>query len=544
MAESLVASVESMLKEESWTRATISNYTQNDLKGLAAIVEQAKTENVIDELYEICEEHLTHTKDSIIALYLSGIFSLQKGSLDNTHLINLIDIFQKNHKENIVNYLCDSILADDPNNKFALRTLANIYAAANDDKVWDLYAKLIKVDYSEADLVKTMAEHFEEIGDQAKAIEFYKKALLRYINISNYNAVKEIWTKLINYIPSEIDFFQLAKRKIAKNIGEGRTTTLMQDLYKWYKDNQKWDIAIDILKQNLEIDPKDSWARKELADCYRGKYASHSHLEEYIKNSNLTQSYRNVFEAITDFEKHIAFDKNNFVFHNNWGVGIIRKLDNDKLFINFGKKVGIKEISLKLAVSALKPLSKDHIWVKKATTPKDQLVKDVKENKVEILKTIIKSFDNNCDFKKIKAELVPSILTPSEWTSWNTAAKKILESDSSFGVNPNDINMYMVREHQISPEEKLKNEFTAQKQFFARVDILMKYVASTDTDISSDLFAEMYSYFTGYLKSISRVSDQVLASYLLVKYIGSVNKQLAELSTAGSKTRDIFKLLA
>ena len=40
--------------------------------------------------------------------------------------------------------------------------------------------------------------------------------------------------------------------------------------------------------------------------AYTGKYKGHSHLDEYIKSSNLNQNYRNVFEAINDFEKHIA----------------------------------------------------------------------------------------------------------------------------------------------------------------------------------------------------------------------------------------------
>lgn len=525
MSENLVESVQGMLKEETWTRATISNYTQSNLKELAGIVEKARNENVVNELQAICEEHLLHSKDSIIALYLSGMFSLRKGSLDNSQLVTLVDIFQKNHKENIVNSLCDDILADDPNNRFALRTLAEIYLSENNDKVWDLYKTIIKVDFEEADLVKTLAEHYEKLGDTETAIDYYKKALLRYINAANYNAVKEIWAKLIEYIPNEIDFFQLAKRKITKSLGDVKTTILMQDLYAWYKKNEKWDIAIDILKQNLEIEPKDTLARKELADCYRGKYASHSHLEEYIKSSNLTQSYRNVFEAITDFEKHIAFDKGNFVFHNNWGVGIIRKLENDKLIINFGKKVGIREISLKLAVSALKPLAKDHIWVLKATMKPEDLAKKVKDDKTWALVTIIKSFDNNCDFKRIKAELVPAVLKDKEWTSWNSAAKKKLETEPIFGVNPTDINMYTVRENDITPEEKLKNEFTAQKQFFARVDILMKFFDNELTDKSSEFFSEMYSYFTGFLKNISHVTEQVIGSYLVVKHISAQDKQ-------------------
>ena len=524
MAE-LIQTVQDMLKEETWTRATISNYTQNNLQELANIVEQAREGNCINEVQEICVEHLSHTKDSIIALYIVGILNLKNGTLDNSELVTLVDIFQKNHKENIVTYLCQSILDDDPNNKFALRTLADSYLAENNDKVWELYATLVRIDFTEADLAKTLAEHFEAISDTDSAIDYYKKAILRYINAMNYNACKEVWSKLVQFIPEEIDFFQLVRRKISKTMGDLKTTTLMQELYNWYKDNQKWDTAIMILKQNLEVEPKDTWARKEITDCYRGKYANHSHLEDYIRSSNLSQSYRNVFEAINDFEKHIAFDKGSFVFHRAWGVGIIRKLENDTLTINFGKVAGIHEMKLAMAVTALKPLTKDHIWVLKATKQKDELSKMVKSDKKWALTTIIKSFDNNCDFKRIKAELVPAILTTAEWTSWNTAAKKILDSDSAFGVNPNDINMYTVRDHEISPEEKMSNEFKAQKQFYARVDILMKFFESDLTDKSSELFAEMYSYFTGFLKNISRVTEQVIGSYLVVKYVSSIDKQ-------------------
>ena len=557
MAENLVQSVQEMLKEETWTRATISNYTQNNLKELSAIVEKARQENCVKEILEVCEEHLSHTKESIIALYLSGMLSLQFGMLDNSSLETFVDIFQKNHKEAVVKNLCEDILEEDPNNKFALRTLASCYLAENNPKVWDLYITLVRIDFSEAGLAKTLAEHYEAEGDTDNAIEYYKKAILRYVNANNYTASKEIWTKLVSYIPEEIDFFQLIRRKMAKCFGEIKTTILMQELYTWYKDNEKWDIAIDILKQNLEIEPKDTWARKELADCYRGKYKNHSHLEDYIKSSNLTQSYRNVFEAINDFEKHIAFDKGSFVFHRNWGVGIIRKLQNDTLTINFGKPAGIHEMSLKMAVTALKPLSKDHIWVLKALGTvevdgkKIPLVQKIKQDKEWTLKTIIKSFDNNCDLKRIKAELVPSILTAGEWTTWNSAAKKILESNASFGVNPNDINMYTVREKEISTEEKFSNEFKAQKQFFARIDILMKFFDSDLTDKTSELFDEMYSYFTGYLKNITKINEQILASYLVVKHIGAIDKQFAfpvketfaEIYRRIENPREIYELL-
>lgn len=521
MSEELVKSVQDMLNEEKWTRAAISNYSKNNFIELASVVEQARTQNCVDEIKAVCDDHLAHTKNSIIALYISGMLALKKGALDNSALVTLVDIFQDNHKSNIVTYLCETILADDESNKFALRTLADCYREEGNEKVWEIYETLVRIDYEEADIAKLLAERYEKQNDIETAIDYYKKAILRYINtgVNAMNQIKEIWSKLVSLIPDEIDFFYLVQRKIAKSISEDRSALLMQELYEYYKANQKWDTAIDILKLNLSIDDKDMWARREIVECFRGKYAGHSHLEDYIRVSNLNQNWRNIFEAISDFEKHIAFDAKNFVFHRSWGVGVIRKVEGDLLTINFGKKYGIREMSLKMAISALQPLAQDHIWVLKATKPKETLAKMVKDDKAWALKTIIKSFGNNCDFKRIKAELVPCVLSAGEWTSWSTAARKILDTDPMFGINPNDINMYTVREHAISQEEKLSNEFKAQKQFFARIDILMKFAQEADTE--SELFTDMFSYFTGYLKSFSAVTEQIIASYLVVRRISA-----------------------
>ncbi|MBQ6781772.1 MAG: transcription elongation factor GreA [Treponema sp.] len=567
MSEELVTKVQEMLKEETWTRATISNYTRNNLNELAGIVEKAKDENCIDEIKALCDEHLSHTKDSIIALYISGILGLTKGTLDNSALVSLVDIFQKNHKENIVIQLCESILDTDETNKFALRTLADSYSKDNDhkDKVWDLYEKIVRLDTDDAEVAKLLAEHYETLTKDggltdtekkdalAKSVNYYKVAILRFVNARNYNGTKELWEKLVECIPEEIDFFLHVQRKVSKAISPEKSAFLMQDLYdKYYKPSKKWDTAIDILKLILAIDPKDIKARREITECYRSKYADHSNVEEYIRSSNLSQSFRNVFEAINYFEKHIAFDAKHFVYHRTWHVGIIKSVEKDMLHIDFAAN-GMHDMSLDMAVDALQPLSNNHIWALKARKSKEWLaelakgdnaadkakseakaakkddkdiaaaVKDAKTKaKAKMLKIIIKSFNNSCDLKKIKAELVPSILTAGEWTSWSADAKKILETDPSFGVNPNNINEYIVRTGKISQEQKLNNEFMAQKQFFARIDILMRFLDDETTDKDSDLFADMFSYFTGFVKSFASTNvanEQVVASYLVTQKV-------------------------
>lgn len=571
----LVLKVQEMLKEATWTRASIGNFTKNNLIELAGIVEKARAENCTNELQQLCDDHLSHTKDSIIALYISGMISLYDGALDNSNLVALTDIFQKNHKENLVTYLCDEILSDDPNNKFALRILAESSREAGSDKMWDLYTQIVKLDFEEADMARALADHYEQLAltesDEEKSkklmkesISYYRKALLRYIAAKNINSVKDVWSKLVQLIPEEIDFFTLAKNKIAKTISEGRSIDLMKELYEWYKNNKLWesnkkllDTAIDILKQNLEIDPMDKWTRKELVECYREKYADRANMEDFIRQSNLTQDFRNVFEAINDFEKHIAFDKGSYVYHRQWHVGKIKKVENDTLTINFGKKNGVRPMSLKMAVQALTPLTEDHIWVLKATKKREDLAKQIKDDKVWALKTIIKSFDNNCDLKRIKAELVSqtnpaaSILKPSEWTSWNTAAKKILASDPAFSVNPNDASFYTVRARELNQEEKLSNEFKAQKQFYPRIDILLKYIENDECDRTSESFNEMLSYFTGYLKAPQKIGEQEIVAYLILEHITSIDKNIivpvkysfGELYSKIEDPREIYKLL-
>ena len=531
MAEELIKSVQEMLKEASWTRAEIGNYSKEKLAELAGIIVQAQDEGCLKELENVCNEQLAHSKESIIALYIAGMIALRNGALDNSKLTSLVAIFQNHHKEAVVEYLCTSILDIDPNNKFALRTLADYYRTSGNDKIWDIYEQIIKLDFEEADIVKALVEHYEAIGNAEKSTEYCKKAILRYVNAGNVSATKEMWTKLVQLIPQEIDFFQLVKRKATKTLGNDKTAGLLEELYTWYKDNENWDTAIALLKEILTLDPKDNWARREITECFKKKHGAHSHLEDYVKSSNLTQNFRNVFEAINDFEKHISFDVNSYVHHRSWGVGIIKKLENDMLTINFGRRSGIHKMSLKMATGALEPLAKEHIWVLKATVKKDELTKKVTSDPVWALKTIIKSFNNNCDLKRIKEELVGTILTPGQWSSWNTKAKAILEKDASFGVNPDDISKYTVREHEISLEEKLSNEFKAQKQFFGRIDTLMRYVDKDETDKTSEMFAEMFGYFTAYLKPLSfgdtvKINEQIVASYLVVNHVAAAIPQL------------------
>jgi transcription elongation factor GreA len=517
-AGALLKNLQEMLNEEKWTRATLGNYSTNQFKELDVILKNAREEKAINELKKNCDTHLTHTRNSIIALYLSGMVALSRQIIDDSAMINLVSIFLDNHKWGIVKYLCERIL-DYGESKFALRTLADCHKNDNEeDQVYAVWERLVKADFEEADIAKALAEHYEKQGKKEEANDYYKKALHRYINKSNFANVREIWDKLLVSNVDDIDFFMHIQKKIAKSISEDKAVVLLNDLYAKYK-NIDIDISITILKIILEYDEKDVQGRREIIECFRKKYAEHSQLEEYIRISNLSQNYRDVHQAISDFEKHIAFDKGNYVYHRTWGVGRIASIQSDEISVDFAKKRA-HTMSLKMAVDALQTLSKNHIWVLKATKKKEELKDKVKTDFIWTLKTIIKSFENACDMKKIKAELTPALLSAGEWSTWNGKARDILKSNPEFGVSPDNIDIFTVRDRPISVTEKYYNEFSAQKNFFDRISIMRDFFNSEETSSDSEYFNEMLSYFTSFLRSASDTTEQI-ASYLLLKEISA-----------------------
>ena len=191
MSETLENSVREMLKAETWTRAGIANFTNSNLAELFSILEQAHAEASENAIKEICDEHLIHSKDSIIALFFSGMIALRLGSVDTTSLTSLFEIFENNHKENLVEEVCNTILDKDPNSKLALRKMAELNKN-DDNKVCEIYEKLIKLDFEDPELPRFLADYYAKQQNQEAAISYYKKALLRYIAAKNLPMAKPV----------------------------------------------------------------------------------------------------------------------------------------------------------------------------------------------------------------------------------------------------------------------------------------------------------------------------------------------------------------
>ncbi len=197
MSEDVTGKLNQLLNEEKWTRATLSAYTANNFRELDQLLETGRGADAEAEMLEVCEAHLEHAGNSIVALYVSGLISLSRRIVDDSNLIILVNIFVDNTKWNIVEYLCERIL-EYGENKFALRTLADSYVSKDEaEKSFHVLERLIKVDLEDADTAKALADHRLAADDIDGALEYYKKALHRYINRRSYTHIKDTWDTVI-----------------------------------------------------------------------------------------------------------------------------------------------------------------------------------------------------------------------------------------------------------------------------------------------------------------------------------------------------------
>ena len=525
MSEDVTGKLNQLLNEEKWTRATLSAYTANNFHELDQLLETGRGADAEAEMLEVCEAHLEHAGNSIVALYVSGLISLSRRIVDDSNLIILVNIFVDNTKWNIVEYLCERIL-EYGENKFALRTLADSYVSKDEaEKSFHVLERLIKVDLEDADTAKALADHRLAADDMDGALEYYKKALHRYINRRSYTHIKDTWDTVIELQPDDLEGLLQIHAKVVNLLGGERAVSLLEALYPHYKEAGNWDSAAHILKKILSHDPRNQAARSEIIDVYRQRYADHSHLDEYIELSHLGQSWKNVHEAIADFEKHISFDEGNYVFHRTFGLGRIKSIADDQFTIDFLKKRG-HGMSLKMAVASLQILTRDHIWVLRATMPREELTAKVKEDHSWALRTIIRSFDNSADMKRVKAVLVPRILTPGEWTKWSTTARRLLKTDPQFGNVGDKLDQFSVRETPITFEEKTFNKFRAEKDFFHRLQALEDFLEHGEPH--SEYLPEMVQYFASLLRpEIGSVApEQAIASFLIVDRLSASHPHL------------------
>ncbi len=505
-------SVQDILNEEKWTRSTIENYSKKNFESLDEYINKAFDDKIEDDLYDICLDHISHTQQSITALYIIGIISLKKDAFDLSALHKIINQFREYKKNTIVEYLSYKIL-DMEEDKFVLNTLKDIYELeGKTDKLHDIWERIVKIDYNNGYIAKKLAELKLEEENEEEAINYFKTALKRFTRKHKMSEVSELWEKMLEFIPNDKDFFYYIEKEIAKE-NELDAAELLKKNLDYAEINDNIDYAIELLIKILRYNPKDKEIRERLVKNFRVKYTDHSQLEECLKSSSLNQTWKNFEVALDEFQKRISFDIGNYVHHRSWGIGKITELTETHMIIDFPKKKNHK-MSLKMALSSLMVLPQDHIWIIKKNNV-EELKDDSPEGIEKTLKILLKSLNNQASRKDIKSEMVPDIIPQKSWTKWWTKAKKVIKTSDIIGQSPSKKDVYILRENPLSFEEEALKNFQSVSNFDDRLKIFLDFLDTKKND-NSEAMIEMLEYFTETCNKSETLDDRVIKSYLLL----------------------------
>ncbi len=520
-----------MLSEEKCSVAQLQAYDISYFTEWDNKIKTIGSEDLI-EAKQVCDDFFEEHKNSVIARYVSGMITLfTRPQEDNIAFLDLISSFTQVNQWELVEYLCQKILGV-KESKPALRLLASCYEALGKEKEkYEVWERIIKVDYSETDILRQLADYKFSLSetsnaDKELAITYYKKLLNRLMTKNDAGQIKECFPILVSLISDDFGYLVGVCERVATHVGNAYAVALLNVLADNFNDNI--DELITINKKILEYSQDNLAARNSLVQCFKIKYKDHGRLETCLTHSKIAdKNFKLVLHAIEDFETNIAFDKGTFVFQKSTGrIGRISSISDDEVLIDFagqGKKSEGSSMSTDMAFKSLDALPKSHIWVLKSAVPHNKLKAKVQKDIAWALRILMGSHNNQSSIKEMKAELVPSLLSAREWTAWNNAAKKELMSNPLFGVSVSETDTFTLRSTPITFEEKQLNIFKSEKLFYDKIKCIREFILNKG-DVESDSFLEMVEYFAanitnkdGTPKSISYVSDTLVSSYLILE---------------------------
>ncbi len=530
--------------QEQWTRASYDSFSTNSFKEIDILVEDMDSEQQ-KEIIQFCIEQLEKNKQSINALYIAGNLLFQQNSINDEYVFRLIDLFFENNKLNVVEYLCKKLLQT-KNNLKALRKLEEVYRANEMSKeLVEVWEKIVLEDFEEADILYKLALYKIAHDEPENGILDLRKSINRYLYQRNSTQIREIWKILLEKDIANVNLFLSYISKVETSVGIDLAEELYVSLLNAIPKDSGTDIKIDILKNLLKIKSENTQYREQLVQQYQKKYEKHEKIGDFIRMTNLTQTWRNVHEAISDFEKHVSFFPNNFVYHNKWGIGKIKETTHLSLVIDFSKKRN-HMMDIAMAVVSLEVLPKNHFWIIRSALTHENLRKKVIESPEWTLKCILKSHGSS-DMKEIKSELVPDILSNQEWTNWSIKARKILNSNHKFAIVSNKIDHYTYSEVSVSPIEKLYKLLQIEEKFIGKIKFFRKAFRTLKTEAetnSLDYFWLMFDYFYSYIQNQNNALDEnyVYALFVCEEALKYIPKHAREIDLPMQKILQDFEL--
>lgn len=310
-----------------------------------------------------------------------------------------------------------------------------------------------------------MCEYKTEIlNNPIKVLDFmisiYRDEICDLLNHNRTHEAEDIWMQLLEDDPLDHELFLAFSQEFEKKGFSKEASLLLNMSIPHLLEEEYIDETFAIMKRIAQLAPHDEEAHAKVAEYFRQIYKDFPELDKILAVSGIEDTTVALDKAMETVFNLTSFQPGDFCKHKSWGMGQIVNIDYDnQLFtIDFYAKKNHK-MDIVLAVTALENIPTDHISALKYKNL-DKLKKLAEDDPVELIKIVLRSFDENkATLKEINDALCPDVIDENSWKKWWDKTKNILKT-----------NQYI-----ISPEKKQKSYLLLDKPMALEDKMLKKY---------------------------------------------------------------------
>src|SRR5207247_582243 len=131
------------------------------------------------------------------------------------------------------------------------------------------------------------------------------------------------------------------------------------------------------------------------------------------------------------------------------------------------------------AAESLRPLSADHVEVRKATDLAG-LQQLAASDPVALVRAVLVGHNHAASIEQIEAILAGSVVAASDWKKWWDNAKKLLKRDPHFEVPAKKTEPVVLRSAPASQQDELLENFRAAPSLGQRTEVARQFLKIID----------------------------------------------------------------
>ncbi len=347
------------------------------------------------------------------------------------------------------------------------------------------------------------------------------------IKQEQFGEVESVWADALQKAPTEIDtFLTLADKLLRAGHGEKAGNLLEQVVNKLDELGERQK-AVHVLGELARVAPRNNNQRALAETVFGGAFSSLPGYSQLIERADAAAKGSDNRFVRTLYDQ-LKFQPGDWVFHDaGWGLGQIKEIDaeNDQLIVDFESKPG-HAVKLGAAAKFFRKLPEQDIMVQRAADM-EGLKQRCKDDPEAVVLSVLRSHNNKSTLKRIKAELVPTVIESKNWAKWWSGVRKGLARHEyiKLGTGTNPPIQRLVTA--MTQEDEAREQFDNAPRIPQKLEVMRRYLRdSARGEHRSQLIAHFGAEFkkiaerSGELDQRARDGSTLATDRIIVALIG------------------------